>query len=228
MKPILNPIYLDFKGKLGAVCFSHNHFGLYSKQYKTPKNPFSTYSQNIRLAFTQISKLWSQILQSERNEWIELASTIIKNPKYGDPFKYTGFTLFMKCNTNLWIIGKSPITAAPIINSIYRYRNINPSYDAINSRFIIDLIPGTAPANTFNTIAMTQNLSPGVNYAQNQYKYFGFVASPISTYYLNFSDFSTRFNSIPGTNQKYFFKSIPIDGNSGYSNLPIITNLLVP
>lgn len=88
----------DGRGRLGNLVFSKNLSGSYSRAYIIPPNPNTTYQQDVRTLFKNITQKWSTLTNTQRNSW----NLAVKKWYYNNVFRerkfLTGHLLFNKLN----------------------------------------------------------------------------------------------------------------------------------
>lgn len=105
----------DVKGKVGNAVVQGNRAGATLREKVIPNNPGSSAQTAVRTNTSAQSKAWAGLTDAQRNGWNTAAASdewSMKN-KLGQPFKLSGFQLFMQLNLVLLNIGQSAITDVP-------------------------------------------------------------------------------------------------------------------
>ena len=112
-------IFAKASGSLNGMVFSHNRFGMYTRNRSTPVNPSSQRQQDVRSAFTSLVADWSEVLtQAQRDAWNLFANSILSINKVGDPVNLTGQNHFVRSNTVLLQAGLPQVNDGPTTLSL--------------------------------------------------------------------------------------------------------------
>lgn len=89
-------------GKVQGTTFQLSYGGYQLRSHSSPRNPRSSFQQFRRQCLALFASSWRTLSNTERDTFIAAA------PEPGG-----GFNLFCGCNTNLFLIGLSPLTTFP-------------------------------------------------------------------------------------------------------------------
>jgi len=103
----------DMRGKLNGSVMSKNRSGSYVRNKVTPSNPQTSAQMLIRGIFSEITKGWSNLTDSQRQSWENSVEAFQGTNIFGDSVKPSGKTLFQKLNQNLMITGQASVTTCP-------------------------------------------------------------------------------------------------------------------
>lgn len=103
----------DMRGKLNGSVMSKNRSGSYVRNKVTPSNPQTSAQMLIRGIFSEITKGWSNLTNSQRQSWENSVEAFQGTNIFGDSVKPSGKTLFQKLNQNLMITGQASVTTCP-------------------------------------------------------------------------------------------------------------------
>ena len=144
MAKILYSSLIDgIRGRSGGVIFSANAAGPLVRRYAPPIQR-ATAAQLVRRAdFSTMGSLWRGITAAQRTAWNVYAALVAqeKTDSLGNAFYLNGFQWFVSCNSNLILLSRATISAAPVIAV--------PAAPTIGS-LVID-----APGSSGNTQAIT-------------------------------------------------------------------------
>lgn len=107
-------IAADARGRLGSLVFTRGHYGNVIRELAIPLNTRTGPQMAVRAGVSTLAKRWSTILSdSDRTDWIGLASTVTRYDSLGQIYHPTGMNLYLGCNQALKQIGQPYIDAAP-------------------------------------------------------------------------------------------------------------------
>ena len=107
-------IVVDGRGKLGGHVFTKTKSGATMRTKVTPVNPQTAAQASARSRLGGNSQAWAGLTEEQRNGWNALASETSKTNVFGDQYFPSGKNLFTSVNNNLVMIGRPPITEAPV------------------------------------------------------------------------------------------------------------------
>lgn len=104
---------VDGRGKLGGHVFTKTRSGATMRTKVTPVNPQSPAQAAARSRLGSQSQAWRGLTEEQRIGWNDLAQRTAKTNVFGDQYFPTGKNLFTGLNSNLLLVGESPLVAAP-------------------------------------------------------------------------------------------------------------------
>ena len=107
-------IVVDGRGKLGGHVFTKTKSGATMRTKVTPVNPQTAAQASARSRLGGNSQAWAGLSEEQRSGWNALASETSKTNIFGDQYFPSGKNLFTSVNNNLVMIGRPPITEAPV------------------------------------------------------------------------------------------------------------------
>jgi hypothetical protein len=102
-------------GKIGATVYSHNRWGAYIRSLVIPTQPRTAYQQNQRARIASCAERWHDLTASDRLQWENYATQIVRVDKQGVRLSYNGYTAFMLVNTERLFLGAAIKDDAPIV-----------------------------------------------------------------------------------------------------------------
>jgi hypothetical protein len=109
----------DMTGRLGAVIASKNRYGTYFREGAIPVNPQSSRQNTVRSAFQFLANRWSATLTpAERAGWTNYATAVPVMGKNGKSQFITGFSMFLRCNTAIFLASGSIYNPGPAVMSL--------------------------------------------------------------------------------------------------------------
>ena len=118
MAKILFSALIDgIRGRSGGVIFSANASGPLVRRYAPPIARSTAIQITRRGVFSGMGNLWRDLSQTQRDDWNTYAAAAPqeKTDSLGNAFYLNGFQWFVSCNSNLELLGRSDIQAAPVI-----------------------------------------------------------------------------------------------------------------
>lgn len=111
----LGPPLAGIRGTIGGVTYSANGSSLYAKAWARGANPQTPAQQVQRQNIATMPSLWNAMSDAERAAWRTFASDPAQEltNALGETYYASGYNWFVKCNTRLSRVGRSPITAVP-------------------------------------------------------------------------------------------------------------------
>ena len=101
------------RGALGNIVASHNRFGDYDRDRVSPKQQFTPATERAWGNMIDLSDLWNEITEEQREGWWRLAVQVHSRTKVGQHGKLDGRLLFLKLNRVLCTCGYPPLRDAP-------------------------------------------------------------------------------------------------------------------
>lgn len=122
----LGPAFAGASGSIGGTTFSHNRYGTYTRQRRSPVQPQTPPQVAQRAAFTFVSQYWRNTLTAaEREAWIDYAAQTPVTDVFGDSQVLPGNAMFTRFNafwyrTQLAVVAAAPTTPgmAPAMSSV--------------------------------------------------------------------------------------------------------------
>jgi hypothetical protein len=103
----------DQRGALGNIVASRNRFGDYDRDRVSPKKQSTPALQRVRENMTDLSDLWNDITEEQREGWWRLAVQVYSRTKMGQHGRLDGRLLFLKLNRVLATCGQAPLIDPP-------------------------------------------------------------------------------------------------------------------
>jgi len=100
-------------GKLGAVIFSRNQYGVYTCMRKPPVNPNTDAQKFTRAGTRNISREWAKLTDAQRENW-RIAAHNYPFQKKGITYFLQGYVFFLKLNKNLYEVGEPVLKDFPL------------------------------------------------------------------------------------------------------------------
>jgi hypothetical protein len=211
-------------GKIGSSVFSQSCGGQVLR--RSPSSIFrqSPDRQNVNARIIQLSRMWSTLTQAQRDEWIYYASFISFYSKRSGTYKLGGYQCFMKCNSNLLLIGASP-NSSPIWDFSSHTLSII-SFVANTSDAVIGYTPEIDLDTHYPLCHLSDCLSAGLSSGKGKLYFitpnsFDEEEAHFTTHY------SSAFGHMPYIGKKIFADCTIIDINSGVSGNTLSTSTII-
>lgn len=162
----------EMRNKLNGSVLSKNKAGNYVRNKITPVNPQTSYQQNVRSGFGNLSSSWRGLSETDRRAWDAAAPQFPYTNIFGDTKYLSGFQLYMKLNNNLAQIGEAPISAPPAPVEFPAFE-MSDLVLAFPSTVTFNIDPATLPSGFGLIVYATGSITPGKTFIKNQYRLLG-------------------------------------------------------
>jgi hypothetical protein len=157
-------------GKLGPVVAASGHYGQYLRAKVVPHNPSSVLQQAHRARITNYSQAWRNLTDAQRTAWAAFGLQVNRRNTFGEAFKYTGFNIFMRCNINRAIMGKTQLSNPPLL--VYAQELISLVAGTFNANNLtLQFAPTPLGTKDHLFIWSTPSQSAGKNFLSSEYRY---------------------------------------------------------
>jgi hypothetical protein len=149
------------RGSVGSVVLTRGPYGDVVRELAIPVNTRSGPQIAVRASLKTLATRWSQTLDdSQRSNWISLASTVSKTDSLGQTYHPTGQNLYLELNQALKQIAVAYIDDAPASLSVGSPTALSTSWTPVSGPLTIT--PSVAPgAHDVPVIFATRCLSAG-------------------------------------------------------------------
>lgn len=108
------PMISQASGKQGGTVFSHNRYGMYTRNWRAPVQPRSPRQVAQRAAFSNVSNYWNKTMtDTDRAAWEEYASQTPLTDSLGERQQVAGNAMFLR-HAAVWFRHQAAVlTAAP-------------------------------------------------------------------------------------------------------------------
>jgi hypothetical protein len=209
-KIALSGLISDIRGKVGGVVFAKNRTSGYSRIKVTPTNPRSSFQTGVRAILSEISQLWRQLTEGQRQEWDNVAESITKSDGVGGRYKTTGKNLYVGLGANRKQIGLGALSSPPVFVEVQEPVITSLEVSVGDSEILLET-DNIALGNTF-VIEATKPLSAGVSFTKGLFRVIDITGDPGSTNIWN--AYVAKFGA-PKVGEKLAVRVIPIVTNTG-------------
>lgn len=205
----------EMRGKEAGIIYSRNAYGSYVKQKVSPVNPQTANQLEQRTLMGTLSQLWAGLSAGEKASWENLGSQVTRVNRFGDTTYYTGFSIFMKLNRNLALIGMATLDEAPVVPSIDALSFTSLTVAAGTPTMSLAFSP-TVPTGFKLVIYATNNILTGRSFVKNYYRLIKVVEASQTSPQNILASWSAYFGNVLVEGAKIFIKIKLIDSTGGF------------
>lgn len=217
----------EMRGKEGGVVYSRNAFGSYIKTKVSPVNPQTALQQAQRSLMGNLAQAWVSLSSGQKAAWDNLGSQVTRINRFGDSTTYTGFSLFMRLNRNLSVIGQSAITTAPTLPTIPVLTAGALSAVVAGPTMTQAFAPTTPGSGLYIAFYATNNILTGRRFVKNYYRLVTVQSNPGSSPSNIYAAWNAVFNNVLVAGAKIFTKIKIIDSATGFDGTPDVAETTV-
>jgi len=103
----------EVKGKAGGTIFQGGRSGGTMRNYGKAKRSVSQVQNEKKIELSGISGVWRTLDLAQQIAWRNLASTLTRVNRFGDPYNPTGYQIFMEFNLNFRTISNPTVLLNP-------------------------------------------------------------------------------------------------------------------
>lgn len=104
-------------GSQAGTTSSHNRFGQYTRNRRTPVNPNTTQQGVVRARMSANAAAWRSLTDAQRAGWEGLGGTISRRDSLGSSYTLNGFMCYCSVNNNNVAAGNAIVADAPALSS---------------------------------------------------------------------------------------------------------------
>lgn len=169
-------IISELRGKEAGVIFSRNAYGSYMKQKVSPVNPQTQKQLDQRTLMGNMAQVWAGLTSAEKASWDNLGAQVTRVNRFGDTTNYTGFSIFMKLNRNIVLVGGTALDEAPTMPEIPVLTLTSLVVDLTVPVANLSFTP-TVPTGFAMVVYFTNNILTGRRFVKNFYRLITTVAA---------------------------------------------------
>lgn len=102
-------------GSQAGTTSSHNRFGQYTRNRRTPVNPNTTQQGVVRARMAANAAGWRAITDAQREGWKSLGLEITRSDSLGSSYTMNGFMMYCSVNNNNVAAGNATVSDAPLL-----------------------------------------------------------------------------------------------------------------
>lgn len=214
----------DARGKLGGQVFSKNRGGAYVRTKVTPVNPQTTYQQNVRANFGNVSQSWAGLTPEQIAAWNAAVNDWQSTDIFGDLRTPSGKNLFQRINNYLAELELAYFVNPPMKQVVQQITNLTAtatiSPDAVS--ITLDASANLSDYDAYLLVSATPPVSNGVTFVKNRYRRIGKYEPIEGANTIDITaDYVAKFGSFSSAvGQKMFIQVTPILSN-GQVGVPL-------
>ena len=171
------------------------------------------------------SQAWRELLETERQSWIDGAQNFPYTDIYGNTKQLSGFQLYVKLNTNLALIGEAAITECPSPVAIPQLEIASVAADdSANTVIITGTTP--VPADFAMVVMATPNVTPGRSFVKNLFRFINAEPAAATSPFDVSAEYTPVFGD-PVAGNKIFVKCFYISTLTGQAGIPVQAQTVV-
>lgn len=162
-------IVVNGRGKLGGHVYSKNRGGSYIRTLQTPSNPQTSFQQEGRGVFTQLTQDWSALTEKERKAWNDAVVDFPRTDIFGDTRQLSGKGLYISINRELLLINKAKVNNPPQKTTLSVPSELDVAIDLSGSTMTVTGQFGSGTAITDNMVLKaTPKITAGTSNFKNK------------------------------------------------------------
>lgn len=116
-KVLFSSLVDGVRGRTGGVIFSANGAGPFVRRFNKPVARNTNAQAFQRTNFSGMGQLWQALTVGQRLDWNAYAADPAQEliNSLGQPYYLNGWQWFVSCNSNLALVGRSPIADVPTL-----------------------------------------------------------------------------------------------------------------
>lgn len=215
----------DMRNKLNGSVFSKNRAGSYLRNKVTPVNAQTVAQTGARAKLTTYAQAWRALTEEQRQAWNAAVSQWSSTDVFGDIKNPTGLQLYIRLNINVVLAGGAGLNLPPSPEGAVPVLDLSVDADVSDGSVVLSDITTPVPAGMSLYIEATPCLSPGINNANNQFRFIQMipaagVVGDVGTAYL------AKFGALVA-GQKIFVRCKFINVATGEVSQPLVAQTIV-
>ncbi len=181
-----SPIFSKASGSQGGTTFSHNRYGMYTRQRSTPVNPSSPRQQSHRAALQLLTERWRETLtQQQRDGWEIYGDNVVMKNKVGEDVFLPGVNHYLRSNLARVISGAPIVDPYPVVFTLPEAdTTILVAYSSAVQRASVNFnngLPWAGEDGARMSVFMSRPQNAHRNYVGGPYRYMGVVEGDSGT-----------------------------------------------
>jgi hypothetical protein len=223
-KVLFTAFMADARGKVNGTVFSKNRGGAYTRTKVSPSNPQTTYQTTVRQRLASFSASFRGLTALQIVAWNNAVNDFLTTNVFGNTVKKTGLQLYVGLNSNIDLVGGTPLASPPAPVEI---STLTASINTLtNAAFTVAL--GSITTDEYYVIEATPSVSPGRNFLKNEFRVVTTVVgtgSPIAAQNI-FAAYSAKFGA-PVTGQRLNIRVKVVNSLTGQAGIPVMDTQIV-
>lgn len=208
-------------GSYAGVTSSHNRFGQYVRNRRTPVNPRTTQQGVVRARMSASAANWRTLTAAQRAGWADLAASMNRSDSLGSSYSLNGFMAFCSVNNNQAAAGNAALTDAPALVTPPTILTAVVTLTAAALSIAYTVTPLAAGARLFSFVSAQR--SAGRNF-EADFRLLAVSAAAAASPANLFAAYVAKFGT-PIVGNKIFFSFTTYTG--GFQSGPLTTSAIV-
>ncbi len=102
-------------GSVANLTYSHNRFGQYTRNRRTPVNPNTPAQGIVRARMANNAAAWRALTDAQRAGWEALGAQMNRSGSLGESYTLNGFMCYTSVNNNNLAAGNAVVSDAPLL-----------------------------------------------------------------------------------------------------------------
>lgn len=226
MKFIPGPTIAAASGSLGGTVYSHNRYGVYTRNRTIPTNPQTTFQLGTRANLGNLSTAWSGLTSAQRLAWEEWARQNPITDRLGQQQILQGNAAYIQLNARLLADGAAAVDTPPITTAPDALITLLSEGDIGTADFELNFTPTPIGAAEKLWIQAAVTNSPAITYVKNLLRFVGTSAANQATAFDTQSLIEARFGALVVGVTVHQWVSV-LDTASGQLSPPRRTSVVV-
>jgi hypothetical protein len=175
-KILPGPMVAKASGSVGGTVFSHNRYGMYTRNRTTPVTSTTQDALAAKQRFATQSAAWSSLTAAQRLAWKSFAETHPIIDRLGQSQILQPNAVYVQLNTRITQAGESAITAPPLERDPDGLLTLTQSCDIGAGTFDLTYTATPLAADDMLRIFAAVVSHDGVEYVRNLLRLVGFTA----------------------------------------------------
>lgn len=182
-----SPVFSKASGSIAGMTFSRNKGGMYVRSRSNPVNPNTTFQQNVRATFSQLTQQWRSTLNAaNRNSWASYAEQVLLPDKLGEARAIPALSMFIRCNLPRLQAALTPafFVQAPAVADIGQLGSVTGAAAAMAGTVAMGwdtADPWQDQDDAALLVYISRPVSPLINYFKGPYRFAGAIPGDSST-----------------------------------------------
>lgn len=208
------PAVANASGSIGGTVFSHNRGGSYMRTRVVPVKIENVFTQKVRDAMSNCSRLWAGLDAEQREAWREFSAANPTVNRLGQSKTLGGHVVFNRINSRLLQQGVAVIDLPPVAAPPAAPLTFSAVLDASDQSGILTFTPTPLGANKHLWVWAAMPPSAGVSYIANRWRLVYQSAANVATGADIGGDLTARFGSFQA-DQVFYLRAQVLDATTG-------------
>lgn len=150
-------------GSVAGTTSSHNRFGQYTRNRRTPVNPNTTQQGVVRARMSANAASWRALTAAQRAGWESLGTQMARSDSLGSSYTLNGFMAYCSVNNNNVAAGNATVADAPVLTTPATILTAVITLTAVAFSVAYTVTPLPAGARLFSFVSTQQSAGRSFN-----------------------------------------------------------------